>query len=351
VPCEVRKYKERGGITAEDWMLKDLIETNLRQRGVGNLNPMKTARCVRELEKIYGIKQGRPKKQDTLSGFRVNSSQSQLAETIGITERQLRRLDKLNELIPQLQALIEQGSLSASTGTVLAYLEPEQQKKLYDTLGSAISKLQKSEVEAIRKQIRENKKQFSEMQHRIAEVEKEKREIEETKKRLEHRLAEIKPEVVEKVPADYIQTKKALEAVTDRTEELTSRLKKIEEEKSELEKQNRQYFEELKRTKKERDKYIEELSAFDRARTEEKYNFQLTQKLSDFAGEISRGVAELEMLLEKKSYLDDKNTQILIERIINNLDDAKNRLSRWRLSQKEVIEIDKPLNPPQVTGF
>jgi hypothetical protein len=100
VPCEVRKYKERGGITAEDWMLKDLIETNLRQRGIGNLNPMKTARCVRELERIYGIKQGRPKKQDTLSGFRVNSSQSQLAETIGITERQLRRLDKLNELIP-----------------------------------------------------------------------------------------------------------------------------------------------------------------------------------------------------------------------------------------------------------
>lgn len=37
---------------------KDLLETNLRQRGIGNTNPIKFAKCIQELEKIYGIKKG-----------------------------------------------------------------------------------------------------------------------------------------------------------------------------------------------------------------------------------------------------------------------------------------------------
>ncbi|MCX0398430.1 hypothetical protein LI014_13630 [Clostridium perfringens] len=43
----------------EDLILEDLISTNIMQRGVGNVNPMKMAKCIVELERIKVIKVGK----------------------------------------------------------------------------------------------------------------------------------------------------------------------------------------------------------------------------------------------------------------------------------------------------
>ena len=56
VMVDIRKYEN------DEQVLKDLIETNIRQRGVGNPNPIKLGRCIKELEKIYGVREGRPEK-------------------------------------------------------------------------------------------------------------------------------------------------------------------------------------------------------------------------------------------------------------------------------------------------
>ena len=59
IPCRVITYPEvdeKTGRTKENLILEDLICTNIMQRGVGNLNPMKMAKCIVELEKIKGIK-------------------------------------------------------------------------------------------------------------------------------------------------------------------------------------------------------------------------------------------------------------------------------------------------------
>lgn len=48
-------YKE---LAQNKRVLKDLIETNIRQRGIGNPNPIKLGRCIKELERIYGIRDG-----------------------------------------------------------------------------------------------------------------------------------------------------------------------------------------------------------------------------------------------------------------------------------------------------
>jgi hypothetical protein len=90
------------------WILKDLIETNIRQRGVGNPNPVKLGRCIKELERIYGIREGRPKK---LPKVLVVSTQEQLADTIGITTETLRNYKKLTELVPELQDWVKTGML------------------------------------------------------------------------------------------------------------------------------------------------------------------------------------------------------------------------------------------------
>lgn len=52
IMVDIRKYEN------DDKVLKDLIETNIRQRGIGNPNPVKLGRCIKELERIYGIQHG-----------------------------------------------------------------------------------------------------------------------------------------------------------------------------------------------------------------------------------------------------------------------------------------------------
>ena len=60
--CKVLGIKQvladERGFDSEDEMLKQLIEANIRQRGIGNINPVKFGRCIAELERIYGIKNG-----------------------------------------------------------------------------------------------------------------------------------------------------------------------------------------------------------------------------------------------------------------------------------------------------
>ena len=81
-------------------MTKELIETNIKQRGLGNTNPIKLARCVVELEKLYGIRNGGDRKSDVDNPHLI--SQKDLAKQIGITQNQIAMYKKLLTLIPEL---------------------------------------------------------------------------------------------------------------------------------------------------------------------------------------------------------------------------------------------------------
>ena len=133
IPCEIKIYEN------EDKILKDLLETNLRQRGIGNTNPIKFGRCIVELEKIYGIKRGNPQLQDYLA----IKTQPELAEQFGISRQQLQDYKKLLTLIPEIQSFIENGNVSSTIGyKVLSRLSKEQQEELVAKFGKDyISKL------------------------------------------------------------------------------------------------------------------------------------------------------------------------------------------------------------------
>ncbi|OLS37924.1 hypothetical protein BTR22_05285 [Alkalihalophilus pseudofirmus] len=83
------------------------------QRGIGNVNQMKMARCIVELERIYGIRNGSANSKGLSIGEGNNSShdktQKDLATEIGLDVKQLRNLKKLNTLIPELQDMVEDG--------------------------------------------------------------------------------------------------------------------------------------------------------------------------------------------------------------------------------------------------
>lgn len=144
VPCRIVHYSDydkEHNRTKEDMILEDLISTNIMQRGVGNVNPMKMAKCIMELERIKGIRQGsNNEKGNNRIGERENLadkiSQSDLAEQLHISTRQMQDYKKLLNLIPELQEMINENEMKASVGyKVWAKMPKEEQEKFFNEIG------------------------------------------------------------------------------------------------------------------------------------------------------------------------------------------------------------------------
>ncbi|MHB9909393.1 hypothetical protein [Clostridium botulinum] len=75
---------------------------------------MKMAKCIKELERIYGIRQGSAGNSQPNNSDGGINTQKQLADKIGINQDTLLNYKKLNELIPELQSLVETGSLKST---------------------------------------------------------------------------------------------------------------------------------------------------------------------------------------------------------------------------------------------
>lgn len=98
----------------------------IRQRGNGNPNPVKLGRCIKELEKIYGIQNGNNQYErlPRVSEGKV-FNQSDIAKMIGISVDTLNNYKKLTELIPELEDLIDTGILAPTTALALVkYMSP-----------------------------------------------------------------------------------------------------------------------------------------------------------------------------------------------------------------------------------
>ena len=81
----------------------------------------KLGRCIKELERIYGIEHGNnqfdrtPKVSDSLN-------QEQLAEMSGISVDTLNNYKKLTKLIPELEDLVDTGILAPTTALAIISL-------------------------------------------------------------------------------------------------------------------------------------------------------------------------------------------------------------------------------------
>lgn len=140
IPCRITHYPdydEQFHRAKEDMILEDLICTNIMQRGVGNVNPMKMAKCIMELERIKGIRQGSAGKgsleQDNLT---PKYSQEDLSNELQISKQQLQDYKKLTNLIPELQQMIENGSMKATVGyKIWAKMPQDEQEKFFNDIG------------------------------------------------------------------------------------------------------------------------------------------------------------------------------------------------------------------------
>ena len=158
VLCDIRRFD------SEDEQLKQLIETNIKQRGIGNPNSVKLGRCIRELERIEGITHG---------GSRVQNAplknQEEIAQEIGISVDQLKRYKSLTNLIPELSDLVETGEVNVTTAAAIARkLTKEQQQELAEKLEKMNGEIPTNEM--LKMQLESASKRNAEYIHKIKDL-------------------------------------------------------------------------------------------------------------------------------------------------------------------------------------
>lgn len=180
IMVDIRKYEN------DDKVLKDLIETNIRQRGIGNPNPIKLGRCIKELERIYGIQHGATSFQgnqhnEVSPKISESPNQEQLAEMIGISVDTLNNYKKLTELIPELADLVDTGILAPTTALALIkYMSPSEQEEFVKSM-DITKKITKGQVQQYIdkiKQLENNNPKVKELETQISELKTEKNILE-----------------------------------------------------------------------------------------------------------------------------------------------------------------------------
>lgn len=142
-----RAAKELGMVTVpvivdetlldEDEKLAQLIASNF---GRMKNDPVKQGRWIKEYERLRGVKVGRPDK----FGNNSRVSQEDIAKELGVDLTTLRNLKRLDTLLPELQEIISEGRINATTGfKLIARLSEEEQQKLLEVLPAAKSFTQK----------------------------------------------------------------------------------------------------------------------------------------------------------------------------------------------------------------
>jgi len=210
-----------------------LIAENVERRGQAETDPIKKSRISNFLKEYWGVRNGGDRKSDSHNA-QLKTTED-IAESIGESIHQTRRILKLHDLIPQLQRLVSAGKLGTTAGEQLAYLTPEVQSALYEQLGEEIAEKTVAETKQLRKDV--DGKTTDEV------VEIVKRENERLKEELRQKDAEL---LRAKTPK--VEYKEVIREVVP--EDVRRKLAEIERERNELQTTLADTYEELQKHKK-----------------------------------------------------------------------------------------------------
>ncbi|SMB96724.1 chromosome partitioning protein, ParB family [Thermanaeromonas toyohensis ToBE] len=190
-----------------------LIDANLESRA---LSPMEVARAIRRKKELMGERRGR-KERNNCANYSGKTSQL-LASEFGLSPRQIENYDKLNDLIPELQLLVERGKLKPTTAVHIASWPPEAQRDLYEALGDEIAELKVKEVMKLKEEsergyfvLRILQRKLEEVEARLAEY----TQAEELKENLKEEIARLRLQK-KQLEYDIIDRQNALKALENR---------------------------------------------------------------------------------------------------------------------------------------
>jgi len=220
-----------------------LIADNEERRQSDN-DPMKKARRAAFLKKYWGIRQG-PK-------FRQNGeikTAKDIAEIVGVDVTHLNRLLKLNELIPEFQAMVSSGKLGTSAAEQVAYMSPEAQAEIYRQIRGQITEMTVAEVKELRKKVEEKERLEKEleqaraavqaMESRAIEAEDElqdvRRELSDARSRLEEAIEDARKEERKAAEEEIIKLQDKVNRLAEKTGKLKQDKEKAEAKVKEIE--------------------------------------------------------------------------------------------------------------------
>lgn len=137
IMCEIKSYND------EDSIIKDLLETNIRQRGDIGGSAKKIGKRIKELERLYGIREGSAggtgQNQYTKELEPNNSdeaiTQSDIAAKLGISVDTLQNYKMMADMIPELEELMDTGIVTKTTAlAMMRNLSDEEQEDLISKL-------------------------------------------------------------------------------------------------------------------------------------------------------------------------------------------------------------------------
>lgn len=131
-----------------------LIADNEERRG-SDEDPIRKAKRAAFLKEYWGVRVGLNQYSRVNQNGEPTKTSKDIAEAVGTDAAHLSRLLKLNDLIPELQALVSAKKLGTTAAEQLAYLSPETQRALYAALGEQIAQRTVAETKELRKRLEE----------------------------------------------------------------------------------------------------------------------------------------------------------------------------------------------------
>lgn len=192
--------------TDEQKEIKDLIESNLKQRVAGNSNPVKLGRCFTFLKDYYGIVNGGNRGNQYTGGRSAigtsGITQEELAEQYGYSVDVIKRAESLTKLPQEIQDLVQEGNISPSTASrLIARLSPEEQEQLAASL-PATEKLTQKQVQQYIRDISDRDVQIGEQANELVYLRQKNHELQSNLDKAQ------KPETITVYPDDYDKTKR-----------------------------------------------------------------------------------------------------------------------------------------------
>ena len=156
--------------SSDDEILLDLIELNIRQRGIMADSETKVGRRFKELKRIYGIKDG-INQHDRLGQIVPPKTSDQLAEELHTTKRQMNRSIQVANSDPTLQQWNIDGKISGDTiRYIMSKLSQEERDDFYSN-NEEVEKIRKKDVVEYEKLKAENSRLKSSLAEKEEEIE------------------------------------------------------------------------------------------------------------------------------------------------------------------------------------
>lgn len=246
-PCNVKRNSNDDELDK----LYARVRNRIANEEVRDYDPARKAERIAELKKDY-IRIAELEEAQTGTKSRLNINK-EIAKDLNISERQVKKYNAIQKLIPELRDLFNEKKVTLTDGNNYAQLSEEEQKQIYELIKNGDNK---KEIDSLYQSITKLKKDMAQKEDTIETLETEKaetqKELENAKqelvnlqKQLEEEAQKEAPntEEIEKLKSEIANSERAINtykenhaAEVKKKDEMISKLKKeLKEKKSNTE--------------------------------------------------------------------------------------------------------------------